>query len=91
MDGEAASGLALDMEVEVGFMVWQRKLETRKLRGQAGRYRRLNFLLQFFAGRRLKRWDIGSAGPRDKSAFGLGLDAINELRDEALKLHVARL
>jgi len=91
MEGEAASGLALDMKAEFAFLALQRQLQGGKTLRQASHDGCLNLLLQFFTRGRFQRRQVGIAGMSDETAFGLGRDGISKLRDKALDFHVARL
>ena len=81
MDGEVASGLALDVESEFEFLIFERELQAGEFRGQASGDVCLDLLLQFLARGGLERRDCGIGGVGDESAFGLGLDAVGEMRD----------
>src|ERR1700704_5144724 len=87
MDSEAASRLALDVKGVLESLIVERELQTRKFRGEAGGNVFLNLPLQFLACRRLERRDFRIARVGDESTFGFGLDAIGELRYEALQVH----
>jgi hypothetical protein len=91
MDGEAASGLGLDMEGEFELLIFERELQAREFRRKAGGDVCLDLSLQFLARWGLERRDCGIGSVSDESAFGLGLDSIGEMRDQAFEFHVARL
>jgi hypothetical protein len=91
IDGEAACRLVLDMEGKFELLIFERELQAWKFRGETGSNVCLDLLLQFFARGGFERWDCGIGSVRDESAFGPGLDAISEMRDKALEVHVARL
>jgi hypothetical protein len=91
MDSETASRLALDVKGVFDSLIVERELQTRKFRGEAGGNVFLDLSLQFLACGRLERLDFRIARVGDESTFGFGLDAIGELRDETLQVHVPEL
>jgi hypothetical protein len=89
MEDKAPCRLMLDVEVEVELLAFRRELEAGKLRGQGSRDVGLDLLLQFLARRGFERRDRRISRTGDKAAFGLGLDAIGEARDDALEFRGA--
>ena len=87
MYGEATSGFELDVKGAFELPIFQRQLQTGKLRGQGTGNVRLNFSLQFLP-RRCFEWQhrrIGGIG--DEATSGLGLNTIGEMRDQAFEVH----
>src|SRR5215470_5505357 len=89
MDDEAAFRLALDVKRELLVLIFDRQLQTRKLRTEAGESVFLDLFLQFLAGRSLEWSDAGIGGVGNESTVGFGLNAICEMRDQALEFHLS--
>src|SRR5579859_235189 len=87
LNAEFASRLALDVKGELEPAVLRRQLQPGELRRQTRGDRGLNLLLQFLARGRLQRRHRRIGGVRNESAFGLRLNAIGKLRDQALEFH----
>src|SRR5215469_6750704 len=87
MDDEAAFRLALDVKRELQVLIFDRQLQTRKLRTQAGENVFLYLFLQFLARRSLERSDAGIGSVGNESTAGFGLNAICEMRDQAFEFH----
>ena len=92
MDDKATFRLVLDVkgELEV-FTIFDRQLQTRKLRAQAGENVFPYLFLQFVARKRFDRSDVGIGRMGDESPARFGLNAICEMRDQALEFHEVRL
>jgi hypothetical protein len=91
MDGEAASGTALNVESEFKFLILDRELQAGEFGSQAGSDVCLDLLLQFLARGGFERRDCRVAGVGDESTSRLGLDPVDELCHQALEFHLARL
>src|SRR6516165_9772636 len=87
MDDEAAFRLALDVKRELEVLIFERQLQTRKLRVQAGQNVFLYLFLQFFARRSLQRSAAGIGRLGNEATAGFGLNAICEMRDQAFEFH----
>ncbi len=75
------------MECEVALAAIRWGFQGGEFSGNGGEDSLLDFLLQFLAGGRFERGNRGVRGMSDESALRLGLDAIGELRDQALEIH----
>ena len=96
MDAESAAGPGFDVEIELGSLAFGRQFQSGELLRHRVGNGGLNFLLQLLARSSFEWSNIGIAGVGDESAFGLGLDAVGESRDDAFEVHgdfaiVARL
>src|SRR5215470_15549269 len=90
-DDEAAFRLALDVKGEPKVLIFERHLPTRKLRVQARENVFLYLFLQVLARWGLERSDAGIGRVSNESTARFGLNAICEMRNQALEFHEERL
>src|SRR5215472_10723852 len=86
-EDEAAFRLALDVKRQLQALIFTRRLQTRKLRSQAGENVLLYLFLQFLARRSLQRSRAGIGRMSNESTALFGLNAICELRDQTFEFH----
>ena len=91
MDGEAASGLGLNVESEFEFLILQRKLQAGEFCGQGAGDVCLDLSLKFLTRGGLKWRDAGVGSVGNEPAFRFGRNAIGKVGDQALEFHVSKV